>query len=103
MSNEYAAPVWHPNLTLTDNDNIERVQKAALKLIYQERYISYENALKNSKLSSLSSRRVKLCTKFALKSEIHPKFTSWFKEAKKTSVTREKPKKYCKVHSRKVK
>merc|ERR1712082_45061 len=66
---EYAVPVWHPNLTQTDSDNIERVQKAALKLVLQERYFSYKTALSDLKLASLYERRDKLCTKFALKAE----------------------------------
>ena len=78
---EYAAPVWHPNLTLTDSDNIERVQKAALKLVLQERYSSYKSALNDIKLESLSSRRERLCTKFVLKAERHKKFTNWFKRS----------------------
>ena len=95
---EYAAPVWHPNLTNTDSEDIERVQKSALKLILQKRYRSYETALNNMKLTSLSTRREKLCTKFALKAETDPKFSKWFQEANKTSVTRGKPMKYSKVH-----
>ena len=100
---EYAPPVWHPNLTQTDSDSIERVQKTALKLVLQKRYLSYKTALNDIKLESLFTRRERLCMKFALKAESHPKFTKWFKEAKNTSVTREIPKKYCKVFSRKVK
>ena len=85
---EYAVPVWHPNLTETDSDCIERVQKSALKLILQDRYKSYESALTRVQLNSLSERRKKLCTKFALKAESSPKFTSWFQETTNTSVTR---------------
>ena len=99
----YAVPVWHPNLTQTDSDSIERVQKSALKIILQEKYESYDSALTRLKLEPLHDRRHKLCTKFALKAEDNPKFNSWFERTKLKSVSRRKPMKYCKVYARKVK
>ena len=64
---EYAAPVWHPNLTRTESDSIERVQKAALRIVLQRRYLSYKIALNDVQMDSLCTRREKLCIKFALK------------------------------------
>ena len=44
---------------------------------------SYKNALKTLNLSSLDSRRDKLCLKFANKAVKNPKHNKWFKLNKK--------------------
>ena len=46
-------------------DDLERVQKNALKIILQDQYISYSNALNMTGLDSLFERRTKLSLKFA--------------------------------------
>ena len=38
--------VWHSSITQKCEDNLERVQKSALKIILGEKYLNYENALK---------------------------------------------------------
>ena len=62
---EQSAVVWHSGLTRKNSDDLERVQKSALKLILKERYTDYKNALKIVKLDTLEERREKLCLKFA--------------------------------------
>ena len=57
---------------------IERVQKAALAIIFEHRYKNYENALKISGLKSLSKRRKEICLKFAKKAIKNPKYQHWF-------------------------
>ena len=64
---EKSCVVWHSSLTNDNSDDLERVQKTALKVIYKQSYISYKNALTRSKLEKLSFRRKKLCLKFARK------------------------------------
>ena len=54
--------------TEEDSDNLERVQKTALKIILGNDYISYEDALSETDLSTLFERRDDLCLKFAVKS-----------------------------------
>ena len=51
-------------LNLTD---LERVQKNALKIIFQEDYENYSQALEEIGLDSLFERREKLCLSFAKK------------------------------------
>ena len=97
---EYAVPVWHSGITQYESDAIERVQKAASKIILQDKYKSYCTALKTLNLQPLQDRREKLCTKFALQAEKHPKFKSWFKVNNKVTVTRNKASKYCPVYAR---
>ncbi len=52
---EYACPVWHPVLTQKQSDEIERVQKRVLRLIYPD--LSYNQALATTGLTKLQIRR----------------------------------------------
>ena len=62
---EQSAAVWHSSLTKKDSRDLERVQKAALKVILGEKYQNYEDALRTIKIDSLEERRQKICLKFA--------------------------------------
>ena len=57
--------VWHSSLTLENFQDLERVQKNALKIILQDGYLTYSNALESTGLTTLFERRSKLCLKFA--------------------------------------
>ena len=65
---EYCSTVWHSSLTKADSDDIERVQKAAVRLILGEKYQGYKDALQKMNLESLRERRVKMALNFAKKS-----------------------------------
>ena len=69
---EYCSVVWHSSLTVKQANDIERVQKLALKIIFGEKYESYEKALQLAGLESLSCRRDSKCLQFALKCLLHP-------------------------------
>ena len=62
---EQSAVVWHSSLTQKNRNDLERVQKSALRLILKDRYTSYKDALDVMKIVSLETRREKLCFKFA--------------------------------------
>ena len=47
---------------------MERVQKAALRIIIGKEYINYEDALLKADMESLEDRREQLCKNFAEKS-----------------------------------
>ena len=81
-------------------DPVERVQKSALSIILGLKYRSYESALNKLNLETLSARRIRLCEKFAIKAQKHPKFTKWFKPNNKKSITRSKEPKFCEVYYR---
>ena len=57
--------MWHSSLTQKNRNDLERVQKSALRLILKDRYTSYKDALDVMKIDSLEMRREKLCLKFA--------------------------------------
>ena len=65
---EYCSTVWHSGLNDSDCKDIERVQRAAMRLIMGNRYEGYEESLKFMKLDSLKQRREKMALKFAKKS-----------------------------------
>lgn len=72
---EYCAPVWHSSLTSADSNQIESIQKRALRIILGREYQTYENALITTKLITLSERRVQLCVKFA--KSLEKNFPQW--------------------------
>ena len=47
---EHSATVWHSSLTEGNKNDLERVQKSALKTILKERYKIYKNTLEIFKL-----------------------------------------------------
>ena len=64
---EFSCTVWHSSLTKNNEMDIERVQKAALKVILKDKYVNYHKALRLLDLESLHVRRERLCLKFAKK------------------------------------
>ena len=64
---ETSCVVWSSSITKEEQILIERVQKTALKIIYKEKYTTYERALETSNLLSLSERRTTLTLRFAQK------------------------------------
>ena len=57
--------VWHSSLP--EENVLERVQKAAKRLILGEKYKNYENGLLRANLESLKERRGKFCNTFVMK------------------------------------
>ena len=80
---EQSAVVWHSSLSKKNENDIERVQKAALRIIMKKKYNSYEDALTTLKLKSLKDRREHLCLKFAKGCLKIEKFKKYFPLKKK--------------------
>ena len=64
---EYACQVWHFNIPEYLSDDIERVQKRALRIILPE--LCYADATKFINIPLLKERRESLCERFFLKHE----------------------------------
>ena len=62
---EQSCAIWHSRLSQENIEDLERVQKSALKIILKEDYLTYDEALEILMLSKLSERREKQCLKFA--------------------------------------
>ena len=63
---EHSAVVWHSSLTQKNTSDLERVQKAVVKIIKGSKYTNCDNGLKYLKLDSFEERK-KLCLNFAKK------------------------------------
>ena len=75
---EKNATLWHSSLSKKNQNNLERVQKTALKIILGNNHISYKQALLKLDIDDLSTRREKLCLGFARKCTKHPKLKNMF-------------------------
>ena len=75
---EQSATVWHSSITEENANDLERVQKSALKIILQDNYKSYRNALNLLDMETLVERRDQLCLNFALKCVQNKKTKSMF-------------------------
>ena len=62
---EQSCTVWHSSLTQENSEDLERVQKSAMRIILGDNYTTYDNALEILMLAKLSDRREKLSLKFA--------------------------------------
>ena len=62
---EQSCVSWDSGLTQENRNNLERTQKTFLKLVLQENYQNYNNALKISQLETLDKRRKELTLRFA--------------------------------------
>ena len=80
---EQSATVWHSSLTEENSDDLERVQKSAIKIILGEKYVGYKKSLIKLEMESLKERRELLCLKFAQKCFKNPQTKNMFPENKK--------------------
>ena len=62
---EQSAVVWHSSLTVKNRVDLERIQKAAVRVIMNKDYTTYNMGLKELKLEKLEKRREMLCLRFA--------------------------------------
>ena len=87
---EQSCVVWHSSLNKEDSDNLERIQKSAVKVILQEDYSEYTDGLHQLKLESLYNRRMSLCKNFAQETSKHEKLKHMFpkNEIVLTNITR---------------
>ena len=75
---EYASALWHSSLTVKNKNDLERIQKSAMKVIFKNDYLGYEKSLKTLKMEKLHDRRERLSLNFAKKCVKHEKFSDMF-------------------------
>ena len=85
---EQSCVVWHSALSEDDHIALERVQKAALRIILDSKYTDYKSALFLTNLETLRSRRKYLCLKFAQKCVKTGKLSDLFPIIRKNINTR---------------
>ena len=97
---EYCSEVWHSSITIEEKDDLERVQKCAMRIILGKNYVSHENSLKELKLEKLVDRRESLCLKFARKCVENPKTTKWFPKNPPNEHDLRNPNKFLVTHAK---
>ena len=75
---EQSCVVWHSSLTIEDSNDLERVQKSAIKIILKEEYEEYEPGLQKLNIQSLHERRITLCENFAINTSKHETLHTMF-------------------------
>ena len=75
---EQSAVVWHSSLTSKNRIDLERVQKAAVRVIMGNAYTTYRQSLKELGMDTLERRREILCLRFAKKCLKNEKFKIFF-------------------------
>ena len=85
---EQGVPIWNSSLTKKQVNDIEKIQKVALKIILGQQYNSYESACEIFGLKKLSTRRLDLSTKFAIKLYKSNRCQEFFTPSNKSVITR---------------
>ena len=83
---ETSAVVWHSSIGQAEEMELERVQKVALRIILDDQYDNYLQALLATGLPSLKERRKVLCKKFAINCRKSKKTCHWFPLKKPRTV-----------------
>ena len=97
---EQSATVWHSSLTQENSEDIERVQKSAVKLMLGNQYIGYQQSLEKLDMDTLKERREKICLNFALKSRKNVKMKDMFPENERLhAMMIRKPERYKVDHA----
>ena len=92
---EQSAVVWHSSLNKKNRQDLERVQKAAVRVIMGKNYSTYKNGLTVLKMDTLEKRRELLCLRFAKNSLKSEKVKNMFPLKKsKHGMKLRKPKKF---------
>ena len=93
---EQSALVWHNGLTKRNENDIERIQKSALRVILKHNYTGYQNALVTLGMQSLRDRREELCLRFAKSCLKIEKFQKYFPMNSKLHTM---PTRYCEKYA----
>ena len=91
---EQSCNVWHTSLTDDNEQDLERVQKSALKIILGKKYIDYESACNELNITDLKTRRQNLFEKFTIQNINHPLMREYFKEKFDKKYNIRQPRKY---------
>ena len=80
---EHGVAIWNSGLTHAQINEIEKIQKVALKIILDENYITYEVACTLMNTQPLKHRRTELCIKYSIKLFKSSKSYEYFTPVKK--------------------
>lgn len=74
---EYACCVYHPMMSMSDSNDLEKLQRRALKIIYGFD-CSYKDAMEKAGILTLEERRREIFRKFTAKTSANQRFADWF-------------------------
>ena len=92
--------VWFSSITQEENNDLERVQKCACKIILREEYTDYASALVWLNIQNLSERRKALAKRFTEKCIKSERFSDLFPLNNKHHLNLRKTEKYLVKFSR---
>ena len=75
---DQSSVVWHSSLSQKNKRDLERVQKAAVRVILGKNYKNYNDGLSKLHLKTLNTRRENLCLNFAKKCLRNKKLKNMF-------------------------
>ena len=84
---EYSSVVYHSQLNTGQSNELEKIQKRCLRVIYGYEH-QYQDLPTMSGLPSLEDRRTKAFQKFARNTLENPKYSHWFPAKNQTRDTR---------------
>ena len=90
-------------LTQQEKQDIDRVAKVGLRIIFGEAYSGFENTLSVAGMLRPTMQLSKMTSRFAVRSSKHPKFCHWFQPATAKSVntrSRQNPQVFASVPCR---
>ena len=101
---EQSCVVWHTSLSKENANDLERVQKTSMKIIFGEQYKGYRKSLNTLNLTTSSERREFLCQNFAKKCTKNEKMKKLFPLKNKNHIMNtRKSEKYKVNHAKKEK
>ena len=80
---EQSSVVWHTSISSENRQDLERVQKTALKIICNDKYIGYKRSLAKVDLLTLEERRNILFEIFSITCAKNSKFQDIIQPSKK--------------------
>lgn len=95
---EYAVPVYHWLLNKSQSDDVEKLQRRAMKILFGPK-TSYKEALKLASLPNLEERTEEIVKKFTLKTAAQTNFERWFPKHHETDHNTHRRKKFLEEHA----
>ena len=95
---EYAAPVYHPLITSSQSEELEKMQRKTIKVIYGHR-MSYRKALEEAAIPTLEERRQNIFEKFTKKLVSNNGLKNWFPEQEAPKYALRQTNKYKEYHA----
>ena len=85
---EQGVAIWNSGLTKAQVNDLEKIQKVALKIIVGDQFSTYPTACDFFDIDPLSTRRLHLCTNFAIKLYKSDRSTEFLTHANRIVNTR---------------